>query len=82
MDDAELAGYFRIIQRDAAQSESAFLENLYLLNYACQEDMPFNSYEGYKKYTASLKYPHIGDAYDPLAEFVFNSCIPFQAAAT
>ncbi len=78
MTDAELAGYFAIIQRDAAASEKAFFSNLYLLNYACQEDMPFNSYEGYQKYTASLKYPYIGDAYDPLAKFMYGSCIPFK----
>ena len=40
--------------------------------------MPFNTYEGYKQYTASAKYPYIGDAYDPLANMVFGSCIPFK----
>lgn len=78
MSDAELAGSFAIIQRDAAKSEDAFFTDLYLLNYACQEDMPFNSYEGYQKFTASQKYPYIGDPYDPLAKFVFGSCIPFK----
>lgn len=78
MSDAELAGSFAIILRDAAKSEAGFFRDLYLLNYACQEDMPFNTYEGYRKYTAGLKYPHIGDAYDPLAQFVYGSCIPFK----
>lgn len=78
MSDAELAGSFSIIQRDAAKSEDAFFTDFYLLNYACQEDMPFNSYESYQKFTASQKYPYIGDPYDPLAKFVFGSCVPFK----
>jgi pimeloyl-ACP methyl ester carboxylesterase len=78
MSAAELAGSFAIIRRDAAKSEAAFFDNLYLLNYACQEDLPFNTYEGYKATTASQKYPYIGDGYDPLAQFVFGSCIPFK----
>lgn len=78
MTDAELAGSFAIIQRDAAASESKFFKDMYLLNYACQEDLPYNSYEGYKKFTESQKYPYIGDAYDPLAQGFFGSCAPFK----
>ncbi|MBL8789308.1 MAG: alpha/beta fold hydrolase [Rhizobiales bacterium] len=78
MTDAELAGSFRIIQRDVATSELGFFENLYLFNYACQEDIPFNSLDGYRKFTAGLKYPFIGDAYDPLAEFVYQACTAFK----
>jgi len=77
MSDAELAGYFAIIQRDAEKSEVGFFDNLYLFNYACQEDIPFNTLEGYHKFTASQKYPFIGDVYDPLAEMVFGVCKEF-----
>ena len=79
MSDAELAGSFGIIRRDVAASESTFFKEMYLYNYACQEDIPYNSFEGYKKFTASLKYPYIGDAYDPLARGFFGSCVPFKA---
>jgi pimeloyl-ACP methyl ester carboxylesterase len=79
MSDAELAGYFAIISRDVAASESTFFEEMYLYNYACQEDIPYNSFEGYKKFTASQKYPYIGDALDPLAQGFFGSCIAFKA---
>ena len=78
MSAAELAGSFAIIRRDAEKSEMPFFENLYLFNYACQEDVPYNTYKGYQKFTASQKYPYIGDAYDPSAKFVFGSCIPFK----
>ena len=77
MSDAELAGSFAIIQRDAEKSETGFFDNLYLFNYACQEDIPFNTLEGYRKFTASQKYPFIGDVYDPLAEMVFGVCKAF-----
>ena len=78
MSESELAGSYAIIRRDAEKSEKGFFENLYLFNYACQEDIPFNSYEGYQKFTASLKYPFIGDAYDPLAKLVFGACLSFK----
>lgn len=78
MTDTELQGSFAIIQRDAAKSEKGFFNDMYLYNYACQEDMPFNSYEGYQKFTASQKYPYIGDAYDPLAKMVFGACMSFK----
>lgn len=77
MSDAELAGSFAIIQRDAEKSETGFFDNLYLFNYACQEDMPFNTLEGYRTFTASQKYPFIGDIYDPLAEMIFGVCREF-----
>ena len=78
MSESELAGSYAIIRRDAEKSEKAFFESIYLYNYACQEDMPFNTYEGYQAFTASLKYPYIGDAYDPLAKLVFGACLSFK----
>ena len=77
MSDAELAGAFAIIRRDAEKSETGLFDNLYLFNYACQEDVPFNTLEGYRAFTASQKYPHIGDVLDPLAEMVFGACTAF-----
>jgi pimeloyl-ACP methyl ester carboxylesterase len=77
MSEAELAGSFAIIRRDAERSETGLFENLYLFNYACQEDVPFNTLEGYRAFTASQKYPHIGDVLDPLAEMVFGACAAF-----
>jgi pimeloyl-ACP methyl ester carboxylesterase len=78
MSEAELAGTFAIIQRDVATSEHGFFGDLYLFNYACQEDLPYNSFEGYQKFTAAQKYPYIGDDADDAARFVFGSCIPFK----
>lgn len=77
MSGAELAGSFAIIRRDAETSETGLFDNLYLFNYACQEDVPFNTLDGYRAFTASQKYPHIGDVLDPLAEMVFGACAAF-----
>ncbi len=78
MSEAEIKGSFAIIQRDVAKSEYGFFGDLYLFNYACQEDMPFNSFEGYQKFTAAQKYPYLGDDADAAARFVFGACIPFK----
>lgn len=78
MSESEIAGYFAIIQRDVAKSEQGFFGDLYLFNYACQEDLPYNSFEGYQRFTAAQKYPYIGDDADDAARFVFGSCIPFK----
>lgn len=78
MNAAEVTGSFAIIKRDAAASEKGFFEGMYLFNYACQEDIPYNSYEGYKAYTASLKYPHLGDEWDGMASGFFGACKAFK----
>lgn len=77
MSAAEVSGSFAIIQRDASASEAHFFESMYLLNYACQEDIPYNSFEGYKAYTAGLKYPHLGEHWDANARMFFGACRAF-----
>lgn len=52
--------------------------NVYLFNYACQEDVPYNSFEGYQKYTAGLKYPYLADLWDPMARMFFGACSAFK----
>ncbi len=78
MSDAEIAGSFAIIGRDAGKSEATFFEAMYLLNYACQEDIPFNTYEGYEKFTASLKYPYLADEWKGMSEFFFGGCSAYK----
>ncbi|MCU0252044.1 MAG: alpha/beta hydrolase [Vicinamibacterales bacterium] len=77
MNDAEVAGSFAIIKRDAASSEAGFFGNMYLYNYACQEDVPFNTFGGYQAFTASLKYPYLGDVWGPMAKMFFGACSAF-----
>ena len=78
MSDAEVNGSFAIISRDAEDSAGSFFGGMYLFNYACQEDTPFNTYEGYQKYTASMKYPYIGDVYDSQAAWFYGACSTFK----
>ncbi|PZF78286.1 hypothetical protein DK847_00210 [Aestuariivirga litoralis] len=78
MSEAEVAGYFDIIKRDVMASQTHFFDNMYLFNYACQEDIPYNSYEGYKKVAASDKYPYLDEDYDLMVRNFFAGCAPFK----
>ncbi|MBT9291130.1 alpha/beta hydrolase [Prosthecodimorpha staleyi] len=77
MNAAEIEGSFAIIRRDSYAGLSPFLSGLYLDIYACQEDRPFNSLEGYRTLTASLRYPHLGAATEATARAFFESCTAF-----
>lgn len=78
MNDREIEGSFAIIRRDTYRALSPFLSGFYLDVYACQEDIPFNSVEGYKALTAKLKYPHMGKLADDLAKQFFDGCGPIR----
>lgn len=79
MSAQEVEGSFAIIRRDTYASQEGFLFGFYVGVYACQEDIPYNSYEGYQKLTAGLRYPHLGDGlYDPTAKSFFDICKPFS----
>lgn len=78
MNDAEVKGSFAIIKRDSYTAEAGFLSTMYLANYACQEDVPYNTLEGFQKVSAGLKYKQVGKEYEPLAKSFFKSCEPFK----
>lgn len=78
MSAKELEGSFVIIRRDSLTAISSFVSGLYLDIYACQEDMPFATMEGYRATTAALKYPHLGDLTDSSAKLLFDSCKPLR----
>lgn len=74
MNEREIEGSFAIIRRDTYKALSAFLSGLYLDVYACQEDIPFNTFEGYQALTAKLKYPHLGMLTDGVSKLFFDGC--------
>jgi pimeloyl-ACP methyl ester carboxylesterase len=74
MSEKELEGSFTIIRRDSLKALYPFFYEFYLDIYACQEDTPFNSYEGYQAVTAKLKYPHLAKLNDKSAKGLFDSC--------
>ncbi|SEN85292.1 TAP-like protein [Gemmobacter aquatilis] len=78
MSPAEIDASFTIIRRDSYAAQQGFLSGLYLDIYACQEDIPFNTLDGYKAATASARYPHLGTLYDGLADMFFASCAAFD----
>ena len=75
MSDKEVAGSFAIIRRDSLASLFPFVYGLYLDIYACQEDVPFSSFEGYQAVNATLKYPHLAAMNDAMAKQIFDSCL-------
>ncbi len=79
MNPVEVAGSFSIIRRDSYTGFSKFLSGLYLDVYACQEDRPFNSPEGYKQINATLRYPKAASMTDTLAKLFHASCDAFKA---
>jgi pimeloyl-ACP methyl ester carboxylesterase len=79
MSDKELRGSFTIIRRDSLKAFTPFFYQFFLDVYACQEDVPFSSLEGYQAAATKLKYPHVGELSDPLAKGFFEACAQFKS---
>lgn len=62
MSDDEIGNFFEVTDRSIITTTYSFLTMTDLWIYACQEDVPFNTMEGYRSLTASLEYPQT-DAY-------------------
>lgn len=77
MSPAELEGSFAIIRRDSYSAFNKFLSGWYLDVYACQEDRPYNSMEGYQATMARMKYPGVAPVSDGLAKAFIDSCAAF-----
>ncbi|MCZ8041783.1 MAG: alpha/beta hydrolase [Beijerinckiaceae bacterium] len=78
MTEKELQGSFTIIRRDSLKSLMSFFNQFFLDVYACQEDVPRSSFEGYRATVATLKYPRIGALTDELAKGFFEACAHFR----
>jgi len=78
MSEKELQGSFTVIRRDSLKTFTPFFYEFFLDVYACQEDIPFSSLEGYRAAAARLRYPQIGPLSDPLAKGFFEACAQFK----
>ena len=78
MTATELEATFAFIRRDVNKHQSQFITSLDNRIYACQEDFPMNSREGYQAVVANLNYPQIHRLWDPLAEIFFTQCEHFS----
>jgi pimeloyl-ACP methyl ester carboxylesterase len=78
MNEKELQGSFTIIRRDSLKTFMPFFNQFFLDVYACQEDMPRSSFEGYQATIATMRYPRIGALTDQLAKGFFEACAQFK----
>lgn len=78
MNQLELQGSFTIIRRDSLKTFMPFFNQFFLDVYACQEDMPRSSFEGYQATIATMKYPRVGALTDQLAKGFFEACAQFK----
>ncbi|MEW9837662.1 alpha/beta hydrolase [Mesorhizobium marinum] len=78
MSETELRGVFSGIRTSVGKAESGIVGSSHLWIYACQEDLPYNTLEQYKKVTAGLEWPQIGIAWDGLAEEFYAVCRLFE----
>lgn len=79
MSETEVETAFAGIRRSIGKVEAEFAGNAHLMIYACQEDIPYNSPEGYAELTKSLDYPQIGPTqWDKSAAGFFRRCEAFQ----
>ncbi|MBS8227832.1 alpha/beta fold hydrolase [Vannielia litorea] len=78
MTEAEVAAVFAFVAEEVQTHTLEFQQNsIDLMLYACQEDMPFNSREGYDATTAALPYDTSG-FYDDSALLVYGTCQAFE----
>lgn len=80
MTDGEVAEVYQYAFETVRSRTLEFQQNsIDLLLYACQEDMPFNSEEGYEATTAEQPFD-LSSYYDNSALFVFATCEAFEQA--
>ena len=78
MTDAEVAGFFEdVYTAFEPASFAAFQKDLDLAVFYCQEDIPYNSPEGYEELAAALPYP-LREGWDDLARKLFAMCEAFD----
>lgn len=76
MNDEEIASFFEAVERSIFTTTFNFVTATDLWIYACQEDVPFNSMEGYQQTTASLKYPQVSAVWDINAGMLLQGVCP------
>lgn len=79
MTDKEVQTSFEQIHSSVGRAEKQFASDAHLMIYACQEDLPYNSFENYEKLTKSLDYPQLGPTqWDAGAKGFFKKCEQFE----
>lgn len=76
MSDDEIATFFEATGRSIQTTTFQFVTNTDLWIYACQEDVPFNTLEGYQATTAALDYPRLNTYWDNNAALLLLGVCP------
>ncbi|MGC9419608.1 MAG: alpha/beta fold hydrolase [Rhodovulum sp.] len=76
MSDDEIARFFEATGRSIDTTTYKFVTSTDLWIYACQEDVPFNTMEGYQATTAALDYPRLNAVYDSNAGLLLLGVCP------
>jgi len=80
MTEAEVAAVFDHVGREVQSHTLGFQQNnIDLLLYACQEDVPYNTHEGYGA-TTEMQPFDVSAEYDNAALFVYTTCGAFEPA--
>ncbi len=74
MRQSEIDGSFALIASDSHTATAEFLQGQHLAFYACQEDLPFNSIDGYDALTPTLHFPGLGAVFRSAALSLFSIC--------
>tara|TARA_B100000378_G_scaffold171878_1_gene138553 strand:+ start:78 stop:2480 length:2403 start_codon:yes stop_codon:yes gene_type:complete len=78
MSDSEVDATFDAIARESFEFTGAFIKSVDLLIYACQEDIPYNSPEGYEQVVASLQYPDLDQMTVSSVASLYADCTLFE----
>ena len=74
MSETEVAAIFDDIERSSYNHEVAFIRNVDLYVYACQEDVPYNSPKGYEEVGSKLNFPELAQIFASTAADFYSNC--------
>ncbi|WP_176083880.1 alpha/beta fold hydrolase [Martelella sp. HB161492] len=78
MSDKEIDATFAVISDESFAFTGDFIKGVDLLIYACQEDMPYNSPDGYQEVIDGLHYPDLTRAAISTAAKLYANCSLFD----
>ncbi|KKB83698.1 hypothetical protein VW29_13455 [Devosia limi DSM 17137] len=79
MSSSDVAAFYARAQRDTSPYFDKLRESLDLAIYACQEDIPFNSREGFEAMSEAYRFPFVRADADSTLEF-YDICDNFTPA--
>ncbi|KUJ72245.1 alpha/beta fold hydrolase [Ruegeria profundi] len=76
MSDAEVSSFFEASSKSLDTTVYGFVSLFDLYIYACQEDVPFNTMEGYREVNASLEFPLSSANWDGAVGLMLDNVCP------